>query len=137
MRKMVFALILVISLCVTGSALARAGKGVIRELYECGFPVEATEVKIDGQIKESVWQFAPWHKVTHDMAPDNREGGPDDEDASYEFACVANSEFLYAAFKVSDDFRFDSHNVSFPDIMQLSLSILCTGQLCLFAHAAL
>ncbi|HIE26223.1 TPA: hypothetical protein EYP66_02935 [Candidatus Poribacteria bacterium] len=65
--------------------------------YNCAFP---NSVKVDGNLKDLSWQFAPWHEVPHDKgtAP-----APSDKDASYSFAVVADDKWLYVAFKVKDD----------------------------------
>lgn len=78
--------------------------GELGVLYKCAFPVEDDNVTLDGKITEQFWQFAPWHEISHDMVcVDNPFPSDSDEDASMEFACVANSEFMYFGAKVKDD----------------------------------
>ncbi|HEX28782.1 TPA: hypothetical protein ENG04_01730 [Candidatus Poribacteria bacterium] len=70
--------------------------GKLGVIYNCAFPYT---VKLDGKFND--WPKAvPWHKVPHDMGT---QPAPDDKDASYEFACLADEQFLYVAFKVYDD----------------------------------
>jgi hypothetical protein len=65
-------------------------------MYDAMFPYTIT---VDGDSSD--WPTVPWHRVTHDMGwgnlPDN------DNDASYEFACVADTDYLYVAIKTWDD----------------------------------
>lgn len=68
-------------------------------LYNCGFPAE--DAKLDGQFSEIFWTVVPWDKVTHDMGWGDLPKS--DEDGSYEFACVADKDFLYVGMKVYDD----------------------------------
>lgn len=71
--------------------------GSFGEVIECAFP---NEVKLDGNLDDQAWKQAPWHLVEHG---EGTQPAPDDKDASYEFACVADDKWLYVAFKVSDD----------------------------------
>ena len=51
---------------------------------------------LDGKITEAFWQAAPWHEISHDMTNVDKPFPSDnDADASMEFACAANSNFLY------------------------------------------
>ena len=85
-----------ISLIYASALTAQDGPGEFGFLYPCGFPFT---VKLDGNFGD--WPGdVPWHKVTHDMGWTTPG---DDEDGSFEFACVADEEFLYVAIKVWDD----------------------------------
>jgi hypothetical protein len=78
--------------------------GELGVTYMCAFPVADKEVSIDGKVIEPVWSFAPWHRITHDMVNVAKPfPSDDDEDASMEFACFANSKYLYFGAKVMDD----------------------------------
>jgi len=66
-------------------------------VYECAFP---NTVKLDGNLEDQAWALAPWHFV------DNITGtgpAPNEADASYAFAAVADEKWLYVAFKIKDD----------------------------------
>jgi hypothetical protein len=94
----------ILSLVAFGAAIAAELEGELGVLYECAFPLEDNEVTLDGKITEKFWQLAPWHKISHDMVNvDNPVPSDDDDDASMEFACAANSDFLYFGAKVKDD----------------------------------
>ena len=71
--------------------------GTFGEVYECAFP---NTVVLDGILNDQAWLFAPWHKIEED---DGTSPAPDANDASCLFAVVADSEWLYVAFKVTDD----------------------------------
>ena len=87
--------------CVVFAYLTTVGwaidSGKVGVNYNCAFP---NTVKVDGNLKDLPWQFAPWHEVPHDKgtAP-----APSDKDAFYSFAVVADDKWLYVAFKVKDD----------------------------------
>ena len=101
---MILRIILILSLFAFGVANAGELDGKIGVLYKCAFPIEDKEINLDGKITERYWQFAPWHKISHDMVNvDNPFPSDNDADASMEFACVANSNFLYFGAKVKDD----------------------------------
>jgi len=77
-------------------AFSKVDPGELGVNYNCIFPIT---VKLDGDFSD--WPaFVSWHTVPHDMgtAP-----APDDADASYSFAVVADESWLYIAFKVKDD----------------------------------
>lgn len=65
-------------------------------VYDAAYPFTVT---LDGDLGD--WPAVPWHKITHDMGwaplPD------DDNDGSYEFACVADGDNLYIGIKTWDD----------------------------------
>ena len=106
MKKSICTLGMLFILCsVTFSIATAAGlEGEVGVLYKCAFPIADAEVTLDGKIAEASWQFAPWHKMSHDMVNvDKSFPSDDDEDASMEFACIANSKFLYFGAKVKDD----------------------------------
>jgi len=94
----------ILSLVTFGVANAGELDGKLGVLYKCAFPLGDTELKLDGKITEPFWQFAPWHKITHDMVnADNPFPSDNDADASMEFACAANNDYLYFGAKVKDD----------------------------------
>jgi hypothetical protein len=65
-------------------------------VYDAPFPVT---VSVDGDLSD--WPLVTWHKITHDMGWDNLPES--DDDASLEFACVADEGDLYVALKIRDD----------------------------------
>ncbi|HID57532.1 TPA: hypothetical protein EYP37_13435, partial [Candidatus Poribacteria bacterium] len=70
--------------------------GKLGVIYNCAFPYT---VKLDWKFDD--WPKAvPWHKVPHDMGT---QPAPNDDDASFEFACLADDNFLYFAIKIHDD----------------------------------
>ena len=82
--------------------------GVNGVVYNCAFP---NTPQVDGLLIEPVWDNAPWHSVDHTRTADayarpgeDAPGPTDDRDASYEFAMVADAEFLYVALRVTDDY---------------------------------
>lgn len=100
----VLEMLFILSLFGSGTAIAIQLEGEIGVLYKCAFPLEDNEVTLDGEITEPFWQFAPWHKISHDMVnADLPIPSDDDDDASMEFACAANSDFFYFGAKVKDD----------------------------------
>ncbi|MFC1716013.1 sugar-binding protein [Candidatus Poribacteria bacterium] len=104
MKKIILALSVLFTFSIAGSSLAADLEGEIGKLYQCAFPVEDILIKVDGKLTEIQWQFAPWHSMSHDMVNvANPFPADDDEDASMEFACFANSENLYFGAKVLDD----------------------------------
>lgn len=99
--KALFALLCLLALtsfCFGGDVKpGQIGGGTFGEVYECAFPNSAN---LDGEIDEVAWRFAPWHVVRHDDGP---RPSTSDKDSFYEFAAVADKDFLYVAFKVYDD----------------------------------
>ena len=71
--------------------------GTFGEVYECAFP---NTVVLDGNLNDDSWQYAPWHTIGHD---EGTQPAPDPTDALCSFAAVADSEWLYVAFKITDD----------------------------------
>lgn len=72
--------------------------GKLGEMYHCAF---SFTVHLDGKFDD--WPVGvPWHKVPPDKGT---QPAPNENDASYEFACVADSNYLYIAFKVYDDVK--------------------------------
>ena len=71
--------------------------GKFGEVYECSFP---NTVKVDGDLNELPWQYAPWHTVEHD---EGTGPAPGPNDATLSFAALADSEWLYVALVVTDD----------------------------------
>jgi hypothetical protein len=78
-------------------------------MYDCAFPVTVT---LDGDFGD--WPNVPWHKITHDMGWDNPDS---DADGSVEFACVADSDYIYFALKVWDDSKIVDENTG-SDVWQ-------------------
>jgi hypothetical protein len=68
----------------------------------CHFPLTPT---LDGDLGDDAWASAPWVVMDSSTAATNPENTlPDDDaDLSMEFACVADDEFIYFAFRVRDD----------------------------------
>ena len=71
--------------------------GKFGAVYECGFP---NTVELDGNLEDQAWTSAPWHFVDHLTGTGP---APNDEDASFAFAAVADDKWLYVAFKIKDD----------------------------------
>lgn len=96
--KEIFSIMVMTSLVLFGPAfLANAQEEAQAQgtVVNCLFPVE--KISVDGKFSEPAWGQAQWHKVTHDMGwnvPAN------DNDGSFEFACVADQDNLYIAAKV-------------------------------------
>lgn len=69
------------------------------------------EVELDGVLDDSVWELAIWHGWVHELnaIPRGDAQAPDfepvsvDDDLSFEWAAVADSDFLYIAWRVRDD----------------------------------
>ncbi|MAF12125.1 hypothetical protein CMK11_16900 [Candidatus Poribacteria bacterium] len=68
-------------------------------LYRCGFGPRNTVV-LDGDLNDLAWGAAPWHFVDHKTGTGP---APNDENASLQFAAVADNEWLYVAIDVTDD----------------------------------
>ena len=70
----------------------------------CYFDLNTVPV-VDGDLDDEAWTIATWQFVDHEKAPPADEIPPpdDDEDASFEFACVADAQNLYFGFKITDD----------------------------------
>jgi len=106
MKEIVYILVMLLILSLTTFSVTANPElqGELGVLYKCAFPVEDGNVTLDGKITEQFWQFAPWHKISCDMVcVDNALPSDSDEDASMEFACVANSGTMYFGAKVKDD----------------------------------
>jgi hypothetical protein len=73
------------------------GEPVPYERQICGFPLTPT---VDGNLDEWVWQSADWAGVDYTMGPSAADS---DADASFELACVADLDFVYFAFRITDD----------------------------------
>jgi len=71
--------------------------GIFGEMYECAFP---NDVVLDGNLNEYAWQYAPWHTIEH---AEGTQPAPDGDDATCSFAVVADRQWLYVAFRVTDD----------------------------------
>lgn len=67
------------------------------------------DVKVDGKLDEEFWssEIIKWNKVPYTAGDYGEEHdtfpASSDEDISFEFAAVANSEFLFIAVKVTDE----------------------------------
>ena len=67
------------------------------ERHVCPFPLTPA---VDGNLDDPVWQAAYWGSMDYTAGP----SAPDsDADGSYEFACVADYDNIYFAFRVRDD----------------------------------
>ena len=100
---LIFTILIVSFLTSLTAFSAGIDPGKVGVMYVCGFPYT---VKLDGNLDD--WpSVVSWHKVpcTRGTQP-----APDDKDASYEFACVADADFLYVAFKVYDDTKVVDEN---------------------------
>jgi hypothetical protein len=82
---------------VTSSKDGKLDGGKFGEVYECAFP---NTVKLDGDLNDQPWQYAPWHTIGHD---EGTGPAPDAKDALCSFAVIADSEWLYVALRVTDD----------------------------------
>jgi len=71
--------------------------GEFGEIYECAFP---NTVILDGNLNDDSWQYAPWHTIDYD---EGTQPASDPADALCSFAAVADSEWLYVAFRINDD----------------------------------
>jgi endo-1,4-beta-xylanase len=70
--------------------------GTFGEVYECAFP---NTVILDGKLNDQAWVSAPWHTIDEE----GTQPAEDPADALCSFAAVADSEWLYVAFRVNDD----------------------------------
>ncbi len=75
------------------------GGSIPSERIECPYPLTPT---MDGNLEDDAWQSASWEFMAHDAgnvntAPDN------DDDASMEFGCVADADYIYIAYRIHDD----------------------------------
>jgi hypothetical protein len=86
------------------------GKASEGQNYKALFP---RTPEVDGSFDEPAWEGVAWESDDHciGLPPD----GP--EDASYQFAAVADMENLYAAFKITDD-TIQSGLFEWPDYYQ-------------------
>ncbi len=71
--------------------------GKFGEVYQCAFP---NTVKLDGNLNEQPWQYAPWHTIDFD---EGTGPAPDSDDATCTFAAVADDQWLYVALRITDD----------------------------------
>ena len=74
----------------------RVKGGKFGVVYECAFH---NTVELDGNLEDQEWALAPWHFVDHLTGTGP---APNDEDASFAFAAVADDKWLYVAFKIKD-----------------------------------
>lgn len=98
-------LIVFLALSISTSVFsAEVDPGEFGILYNCGYPVT---VKLDGNFSD--WPGSvPWHSVDHTMGwttPGN------DKDGSFDFACVADENYLYVAVKINDDKKCVDENL--------------------------
>ena len=63
--------------------------------YDCQYPVS---INVDGNLSD--WAGIEFITVPHDMGT---SAATDDADASFEFAAVADADWLYVAIDVTDD----------------------------------
>jgi hypothetical protein len=87
-----------------------SGKAAKGQNYNALFP---RTPKVDGSFDEPAWEGVTWEKDDHSIGlqPD----GPDD--ASYQFAVVADMENIYVAVKIKDDV-IQSNIFEWPDYYQ-------------------
>lgn len=71
--------------------------GTFGEVINCAFP---NTVKLDGDLNDFAWQFSPWHTINND---EGTQPAPDGNDATCSFSVVADNEWLYVAFRITDD----------------------------------
>jgi len=121
MKSLVSALTMFSTLILVASAFpAEVDPGEFGVLYNCGFPVT---VKLDGNLSE--WPGnVPWHKVEHTMGWTTPK---DDEDGSFEFACVADEKFLYVAIKIWDDEKCVDEDVGDSVYLDDSIELYVDG----------
>ncbi len=91
------------------------------ERQTCQFPLTPV---LDGDTSDSVWANANWETVTSTMglAP-----ADSDADASFEFACVADANNIYIAFRVHDDTIVSGENEECDIWMDDSLEFYIDG----------
>ncbi len=109
MKSHVMACIVGAAVAVGGATPAAAGEvrdgaatidgGEFGVVYRCGFGPRNTVV-LDGDLTDLAWEAAPWHFVDHKTGTGP---APNNENASFQFAAVADDEWLYVAIDVSDD----------------------------------
>lgn len=75
--------------------------GTQNRIYHSVFPVSG--MVLDGRLDESIWSEVPWEAVEAMDAINYRDEPVGNEDSSYAFAAVANSDYIYVAVKVLDD----------------------------------
>ncbi len=96
MKKILFLTLYIALACLPMFSWA-IDPGEVGVNYNCAFP---NTVDVDGKLKDLPWQFASWHDVPHNKG---NTPAPNDNDASYSFAVIADDKWLYVAFKVKDD----------------------------------
>lgn len=82
-------------------------------VYRCGFGPGNTVV-LDGDLTDLAWGAAPWHFVDHKTGTGP---APNNDNASFQFAAVADDEWLYVAIDVTDD-EMQNVEQSGPDVWQ-------------------
>ena len=102
MKRLTFCLILAFAAFAPFAHAGKVIKGAIPGgqygvVIEAAFP---NTPKLDGDLDELVWNYAPWHVVG---AKDGTVPADSDKDASVAFAVAADDQFLYVAAKVTDD----------------------------------
>jgi hypothetical protein len=82
------------------------GASVPFERIICPYPLTPT---MDGELDDDAWQSASWEFVdyTHGSVPSDN-----DIDASMEFACVADADYIYFAYRVRDDVVYSGENTA-------------------------
>lgn len=92
-------------------------------IYDAVFPFT---IKLDGKFND--WPSVKWHKVTHDFSfPAMYIIADNDNDASFEFACVADTNNLYVAIKIWDDVKCVDKNIGDNVFLDDSVEIYIDG----------
>lgn len=73
------------------------GDPIPYERQICPYPLTP---ELDGNLDDEAWSYGYWEQITSEMGT---VPAADDSDASFEFACVADDDFIYIAFRVTDD----------------------------------
>ena len=97
------------------------GAVVPNERQICPFPLTPT---LDGDTNDTVWASANWETVTSSMA---FLAADSDADASFDFACVADTENIYLAFRVRDDAIVSGENTECEIYMDDSIEFYIDG----------
>ena len=88
---------------------------------------ESFDITLDGNFDEPAWTFASasWEQV--DFTKGKGTLPENDADASFEFACVADSNNMYFAFNVTDNVWKTEHNLNercifyFDDSLEITI----------------
>jgi hypothetical protein len=78
------------------------GASIPSERIVCPYPLTPT---MDGALEDDAWQSSTWEFLAHDFG---NAPADDDTDASVEFACVADADYIYVAYRIHDDVIYTS-----------------------------